>query len=240
MNVVTGTHVGLVRENNEDAMWAHNEPIGILKNVFAVADGMGGHKAGEVASQMAIDTIKKSLTSNKETDVSILLREAILEANQVIFKSSQSHEDQEGMGTTAVVVSIDADILYYAYAGDSRLYHYVNDTLYLLTKDHSLVRQLYESGEISETEMEIHPKRHTLTRAVGTKENLIVDTGKSVFIPGESLVLLCTDGLTDMLSDEDIKDILCTSDTLQIKLDALIQAALAAGGKDNISVILIG
>ena len=234
------TNVGFVRKQNEDSI-AVIEP-----NTFIVADGMGGQAAGEIASQMLIETVKNELSSmplpwNEEN-----LRTVILKANENILSEAQKHLEYQGMGTTATIMHIaepketqpnfTTQTAFYAHIGDSRLYKLEHDSLKQITKDHSYVEELVRNGEITETEARVHPLKNVLTQAVGAIPNISVDVGYFKVNVGD-VFLLCTDGLTNMVSDEEIAKILHSTKN---PADDLIEAALSHGGKDNVSVIIVG
>ena len=226
------TNVGLVRKQNEDSI-AVIEP-----DTFIVADGMGGQAAGEVASQMLIETVRNELNNaplpwNEET-----LRAAISKANENILSEAKSHSEYEGMGTTATLLHIaqpketQPQIItqraFYAHVGD--------DNLKQITRDHSYVEDLVLKGEITEEEARNHPMKNVLTQAVGAMSDINIDVGSFKVKSGE-VYLLCTDGLTNMVADEEIFNILHSTKN---PADDLIEAALRNGGKDNVSVIVVG
>ena len=234
------TNVGLIRKQNEDSI-AVIEP-----DTFIVADGMGGQAAGEVASRMLIETVRNELNAaalpwNEET-----LKAAILKANENILYEARKNSEYEGMGTTATILHIaqpqesQPQIItqraFYAHVGDSRLYKLEQDRLRQITSDHSYVEDLVRQGEITEEEARRHPMKNVLTQAVGAVDNLDIEVGSFKVKRGD-LFLLCTDGLTNMVNDEEIFNILHSTKN---PADDLIAAALSHGGKDNISVIVVG
>ena len=235
MKVISRTHVGLVRENNEDSLLIH-EP-----QLFAVADGMGGYAAGEVASRGAIKAFEVAffeLLQEKSAKVEEILRTAMLRANEHICKMAQQNKDFSGMGTTLTALYLEAD--YTAYAcqmGDSRLYLYRNGVLSQVTHDHSYVAGLVEQGKITDQEAINHPQRHMLLQAVGMEE-----AGEAEIIhfalEEEDILLLCTDGLTDMVTNQEIEAILADT-SAENAADNLLEKALANGGRDNISLLLL-
>ncbi len=234
------TNVGKVRKQNEDSI-AVIEP-----ETYVVADGMGGQAAGEIASQMLIEIVTQNLKStpldwNEET-----LKTAIIKANEAIYQKAQEHLDYQGMGTTATILHVAKPIesqpnlitqtAYYAHVGDSRLYKLENGILRQITQDHSYVEDLVRRGEITEAEARVHPLKNVLTQAVGAVSEVKVDTGRFKVKSGD-IFLLCTDGLTNMVDDKEIAKILCSTKN---PADDLINAALDHGGRDNISVIVLG
>lgn len=228
--VFQATHVGKVRSNNEDAL------IVIEPETFVVADGMGGASAGEIASQMLIETVRQFLSKNPLPWDENLLSQAILLANDKILNRARLNSEYRGMGTTATILSLDGGKAYFAHVGDSRLYLLRNNYFAQITEDHSYVETLVRQGEISHEEARIHPMKNVLTQAVGAIPELEIDAANFSVQSGD-IFLLCTDGLTNMVEDELIAKILLGAPN---PADALIEAALSAGGKDNISVIVAG
>ena len=227
--IFQATHVGKVRHNNEDSL------IVIEPETFVVADGMGGAQAGEVASQMLVETVKDFLSKTPPLNEQIL-SQAILLANDKILTLARQNPNYLGMGTTATILSLDDGKAYFAHVGDSRIYRLRNNSLEQLTEDHSYVETLVRRGEITPEEARVHPMKNVLTQAVGVVENISVDTANFSVESGDTF-LLCTDGLTNMVDDENIAKILQSTSN---PADALIDAALKAGGRDNISVIVVG
>ena len=228
--VFQGTNVGKVRQNNEDAL------IVIEPETFVVADGMGGASAGEVASQMLIETVKSFLSRSPAPWDEKILSQAILLANDKILNRARLNEEYRGMGTTATILSLYGGKAYFAHVGDSRLYLLRENYFAQITEDHSYVETLVRSGEITHEEARLHPMRNVLTQAVGAMPELEIDAANFSVASGD-IFLLCTDGLTNMVEDELIAKILLGAPN---PADALIEAALSAGGKDNISVIVAG
>lgn len=230
------TDKGLVRENNEDSFYVDDK-----KGIFIVADGMGGHNAGEVASQMAVETIKECFDKNTAfvyNDYSKLIEKAIKEANTAIYKKANQNEALQGMGTTIVFALIKEDKLYLAHVGDSRAYMLTKKGLKQLTEDHSLVNDLIKQGKLSAEEAHFHPMRHVITRALGVKNEVEVDVNTIPYKGG--LILLCTDGLTDMLEDKEIEEIVKNTPEPQKACELLIGKANERGGRDNVTVVVVG
>ena len=229
MKVYQCTNVGKVRKNNEDSLLV-TEP-----NIFVAADGMGGAAAGEVASQMLVDTVKDFLSAVPEPIDENILSKAILKSNAAILRKAKENSSLRGMGTTATILHIYNNQAYFAHVGDSRLYRLKNSTLEQLTTDHSYVESLVRSGELTPAQAKIHPMKNILTQAVGVMENIQVETGNFT-VDGGDKFLLCTDGLTNMVDDEDIKKILFESSN---PAEDLIQAALDNGGNDNVTAVVV-
>ena len=239
-NGVGKTNVGYVRENNEDSFFVSNKPVGKLQNLYIVADGMGGHNAGEVASAAAIEHfcayIQENVYNNQYTEE--LLAGAALHANNKVFDLSILDQTKKGMGTTLSVCCYDADNLYFAHIGDSRIYLFAGGTLTQLTADHTVVEEMVKSGQLTEEEAQQNPSRHMLTRALGTEYGVAADAGYTPLHEGD-LVLLCSDGLTNMLDDEALAAVLRGEETVENKAEQLVAQALANGGMDNVTVILL-
>ena len=235
MLVFAKSDIGLVRQTNEDSYAC------VPPNLFLVADGMGGHVAGEVASRMAVKAVSDYIQSNLTVgcDQELLLEKAIIQANELIFSLSKSRDDCAGMGTTISIVLLDQSQVYWGHVGDSRIYIIRDNELYQLTNDHSLVWELVQSGNITKAEAHTHPQRNMLTRAVGTSKNIKVDTGTMNWSQGD-LLLLCTDGLTNMLNEQEIQQIiLADKNDGETAVNILIAAANQAGGHDNVTAILL-
>lgn len=226
--------IGLVRETNEDSY------ISQPPHLFVVADGMGGHVAGEIASQLASTTVNNYIQENiGDINLEVLLKQAIDQANTAVYQLAQSREDFNGMGTTVTAVYIEGETIYWAHVGDSRIYLLRNRELSQITKDHSLVFELVQSGNITKEEAKSHPKRNMLTRAVGTSCSIKIDTGMIKW-QLEDIILLCTDGLTNMVSEEDMYNLINQPQgTFNSILESLVSQAKNAGGFDNITTILL-
>ena len=220
---------GLVRQRNEDRFYAKGP-------LLIVADGMGGYTGGEYASTMVVDTIVDVIEKADIITVDVL-REAILEANRMVFEKSQSYKELEGMGTTAVVAYVKEDTLLWAHVGDSRLYIYGDSQLRRMTNDHSMVQELVNAGTITEAEVIHHPKRNMLTRAIGVYDTVEVDTGMVEVHKGER-ILLCSDGLSGYIEESRIEEILSEESSESRVLEDLVQLVYDAGARDNVTIIL--
>ena len=227
--VYQATHVGKVRKNNEDAL------IFIEPETFAVADGMGGQAAGEIASKILIDTAKNFLPTVPEPHNEDILKKVIMKSNAAILREAANNPNYKGMGTTATILHIYKSRAYYAHVGDSRIYRLKNNILEQITQDHSYVENLVRKGEITAAEARVHPMKNFLTQAVGAVPEVEVDTASFSVNIGD-IFLLCTDGLTNMVDDKKITEILLSSGN---PAENLIQAALDNGGADNVSVIVV-
>lgn len=236
MRVVSKTHVGLVRENNEDALLVR-EPY-----LFAVADGMGGYAAGEIASRSTIKAFEAATYSLRheqgEQNIMKVLREAFAKANAHVYKMAASNDKYKGMGTTMTALYLPGNgEAYCCHIGDSRLYLYRDGQLRQVTRDHTFVADLQEQGKITREEAFVHPQRHILLQAMGVDEEIQSDCLHFAVEP-EDRLLLCSDGLSDMLRDREIADIIGTED-LQQAADKLLEQSLDNGGRDNVSLILL-
>lgn len=226
MKMYGATDIGLVRATNQDNFY-----IDTPGKWTVLADGMGGHKGGETASSIAVDVIKKSMTENTG------LKEAIDNANKSVFDFAAENEEFSGMGTTIVLCKVMGKTATIAHVGDSRAYKFGNGELTRITKDHSIVQQLIDSGTITEEQAKYHPQRNLITRAVGTEKSIEVDIDVVDFIKGDC-ILICSDGLSSYVNEEEILNILKTN-TGSKAVDELINAANKTGGKDNITVVLV-
>ncbi len=231
------TDTGNKRSNNQDSIFYSDVSVGPMPNLYIVADGMGGHKAGDLASRMAIDItvdfIKKSTLENPVG----LLKRAMLFANNEIYKAASKDPDSNGMGTTMVAAVCLDGKLYVANIGDSRLY-VINDGIKQITMDHSLVEELIRKGELERKKGRNHPKKNIITKAMGSKEEVIPDFFEIEINPGDKF-LLCTDGLSNMVEDDEIRDIIVERESLEDITQELVERANYYGGSDNISVVII-
>ncbi|MEK6229102.1 MAG: Stp1/IreP family PP2C-type Ser/Thr phosphatase, partial [Actinomycetota bacterium] len=222
------TDVGRQRDANEDS-YVVAEPM------FAVADGMGGAKAGEVASRTAAEVFET--TSPQGGTPEEQLTSLVREANRRIFALAQSDESRRGMGTTLTAAMLEGDGVSVGHVGDSRAYRLREGKLEQLTHDHSLVAELERSGQLSPGAAEHHPQRSIITRALGPEPDVEVDAHTHAARPGD-IYLICSDGLTSMISDDEVQALLRGSGDLPSAADALVRAANQSGGKDNITVVL--
>ena len=232
------TNIGKRRKLNQDFVYTSEEPVGHLPNLFVVADGMGGHKAGDYASKLAVTTMVEEIAGSDETIPEKLLGRAIETANGKVRESAERMPELEGMGTTVVAASCDGDTLSIANVGDSRLYIVSGHEIRQITRDHSWVEEMVRRGGLGRDEARNHPDKNIITRAVGAENTIKVDFF-SVKLKEGDLILMCTDGLTNMLEDEEIRMILDGARDIVEKAEELVRRANENGGMDNISVILI-
>jgi len=225
----------MIRTSNEDSFIADPQ-----SNTYLVADGMGGHAAGEIASHIAASTVGELLSGrNQNSDVEELLQAAVQEANRRVFEAQKLNPEYRGMGSTLTVLTIPDNRFYLAQVGDSRAYLYRNKTLSQLSRDHSLVWPLFEKGLMSKDDISRHPQKNLITRSIGTHPEVEADLDNGALIEGD-VFLLCSDGLTDVLSDHDILQILSNgSMNPQEMSEKLVQAANFGGGPDNVTVVVV-
>lgn len=238
MKTFSMTDAGRRRDMNQDYMFASETAVGKLPNLFIVADGMGGHKAGEFASKTAVETIVEYIRDNDSGQVVASLKKAIGEANRRVLKEAIIDIEKEGMGTTIVVATIKDDKVIVANVGDSRLYIVNESSITQITVDHSFVEEMIRSGRIARAEARNHPDKNKITRAVGVFPKVDVDFFEVKVVPGD-MILMCTDGLTNMVDDEEIKRIVLGQRDIVEKTVTLIETANKNGGTDNITALLI-
>jgi len=236
MKVFGKTDTGVVRKMNQDYLFYSTEPVGILPNLFIVADGMGGHKAGDYASRLSVENFVKYIREAKKDIPIRVVDDAVRYVNSLVLKEASEHEDYAGMGTTFVAAFIIDDVLYVANIGDSRLY-LIDDQLTQVTEDHSFVGAMVRAGEISKEEAAHHPDKNIITRAIGASRDPKVDFFEVDLEKGDR-ILLCSDGLTNMVPDDDILDIF-SSCYIGDVVDELVEEAKKNGGADNITALVI-
>ena len=242
------TDVGRRRKLNEDSFVVDPEA-----SLYAVCDGMGGHNAGEVASRMAIETLESFIQKSHkekeitwpyglETELSFdgnRLKTAIKLANKRVYKAADNREDYTGMGTTVVAALVNGNVATIGSAGDSRCYLFRNGTITQLTRDDSWVSAAWTEGILTSDEIDKHPLRNVITKAVGAKETIEIDVVEHTLVPGD-VIMLCSDGLHAMMNDQAILGVVTPfPDTLEKAAYELVDAANEAGGKDNVSVVLV-
>ena len=238
MQTFSITDKGRTRNTNQDYVYCEENAVGSFPNLFIVADGMGGHNAGDTASRMCVEEVVSQIEqSTKVTPIGIF-EQAVTAANEKVFKASLSDKALKGMGTTIVATVVFGDTAYIVNVGDSRLYVYKN-TFRQVTIDHSLVEEMVQSGKLHKEDMRTHPNKNIITRALGTNSEVKADCFEIEVDEGDVL-LLCSDGLSNMLEDERIERIIKSNrEDMSEAGKRLVQEANEAGGKDNISVVLI-
>lgn len=231
------TDIGKKRKLNQDYVYTSERPVGNLPNVFIVADGMGGHNAGDYASKFTVETIVGEIVKLSEKNPEQILKKAIEVANDKVLRMANENPDLEGMGTTVVAATCIGEELHVANVGDSRLY-VIGEKITQVTRDHSLVEEMIRMGGIDRATARNHPDKNIITRAIGAEESIDIDFFHVGLSKGD-IVLMCSDGLTNMLEDEEIRMILNGQRDIVEKAEQLVKAANNNGGKDNIAVVLI-
>ena len=238
MKTFSMTDTGQRRDTNQDYMYTSETAVGNLPNLFLVADGMGGHAAGDYASRCTIEQTVESISASGLTEPVALMQEAVNRANLLLLSASQFDPWKAGMGTTLVAATCMDHQLYAANVGDSRLYIINQETITQITRDHSLVEEMVRLGEMDEADAKFHPDKNIITRAVGVFEEVAADFFETRIEEGD-IILLCSDGLTNEVSDADIKRIVLGQRDIVEKAEKLVETANRNGGHDNITVVLI-
>jgi len=234
------TDIGSRRQVNQDYIYCNDNAVGLLPNLYIVADGMGGHKAGDFASQFSVNEFEKELKEQKARTIIGSMEGAIRQVNERLLKEAAAEPDYEGMGTTFVAASVVEGRVVILNIGDSRLY-ILNEqgTIRQITQDHSLVEEKIRRGEIDRKDAKNHPEKNVITRALGATEQVVPDFFEVELEAGD-YILLCSDGLTNMVEDITIKEIILDRDAaLKEKAEALVKLANENGGRDNISLVLV-
>ncbi|MCR3956103.1 MAG: Stp1/IreP family PP2C-type Ser/Thr phosphatase [Gudongella sp.] len=238
MKFGASSDIGLVRKINQDSFYI---PENLTLPLFMVADGMGGHNAGEIASVMAIDKIREWMVENS-TDLTTIrkIRRAVVKSveysNRHIYYHAKSIEGCKGMGTTLTMVYVLGDKIVVGHVGDSRAYLISSNGMTQITQDHSLVQQLLLEGRISKSEAKSHPQKNIITRAVGTSSEIEVDV-LTLDIKKDDTVVLCSDGLTNMVSEDELRKLFINETDIQSACEKAIEGAKLKGGSDNITVL---
>ena len=234
------TDIGSRREINQDYVYCNDDAVGLLPNLYIVADGMGGHKAGDFASRYSVTEFEKELKEQNARTVIGSMEGAVRLVNERLLKEAAAEPDYEGMGTTFVAACIEQDSLYVLNIGDSRLYLISEKgTIRQITQDHSLVEEKILRGEIERKDAKNHPEKNVITRALGAADQVVPDFFEVELSAGD-YVLLCSDGLTNMVEDSVIKETVLNSEaSLKEKAESLVELANKNGGRDNISLILV-
>lgn len=239
MNAYATTDKGKTREINQDYIFCSTESVGLLPNLYIVADGMGGYNAGDFASRCCVESFVEQVKKNEQPTVISTMTDALNAANANVLKHAKENEEFSGMGTTFVAATVYEDRTYVMNVGDSRMY-LVGDEMRQITVDHSYVEEMVRKGEIQRKDARIHPKKNVITRAVGVEEAVDADFYEIETSKEDMFLLLCTDGLTNMVEDEEIRHIVTKyGNAPQEALQRLVKRANECGGKDNISAILI-
>ncbi|MBO5097379.1 MAG: Stp1/IreP family PP2C-type Ser/Thr phosphatase [Agathobacter sp.] len=237
MKTFSITDTGVLRTINQDYCFSSDTAVGKLPNLYIVCDGMGGHKAGEYASRYTVERIVASVSRSRWNDPVRVLREAIQKANEILVIEASENQEKQGMGTTVVVATIIDHKLHVANVGDSRLY-VVNEQIEQITRDHSYVQEMVLRGEVAPEDARTHEKKNVITRAVGADKKIDIDFFE-VELDDKDTVLICTDGLTNMVTDDKIHQVIMTHVSVESACKALIEEANHNGGADNITAVVI-
>ena len=237
MKIYALTDVGRRREVNQDYVYATDRPVGPFPNLLVVADGMGGHKAGDFASKFTVETLKKELKESEAGKPEEIFRAAIETENHKLIEAASQDVKLEGMGTTLVAATVIGNTLYFANIGDSRLY-LISDNIRQLSKDHSLVEEMVRLGGIKAEEARNHPDKNIITRAIGAKDSVEVDFYEHRLKKGD-IILMCTDGLSNMVEDEELFHIVQGGRDIVESAQSLVETAKENGGMDNIGIVLV-
>ena len=232
------TDIGRKRQLNQDFIYLSETPIGNLPNVFIVADGMGGHNAGDYASRYAVETVVEEIGASFEKNPVKIMGRAFDKANAMIRQKAREDVSLNGMGTTMVIATCMGRYLEVANVGDSRLYVVHENRIEQVTQDHSLVEEMVRMGGIDRASARNHPDKNIITRAIGARDYIEADFFNLELQTGD-MILLCSDGLTNMIEDDIIYRILTNGRSLKNRVEELVETANQNGGKDNISVIVI-
>ncbi len=236
MKTFSKVDVGRKRDVNQDYVFATDQPVGKLPNLLIVADGMGGHNAGDFASKFVVEELKRELSLAQEMQPEVLIRDAIQSVNYQLKAEASRSTEREGMGTTLVLATVIDHTLYFANIGDSRLY-LLNEGIKQLSRDHSYVQEMVRLGGMNAEEAKNHPDKNIITRAMGAKEHVQIDFFEYC-LQKDDKILMCTDGLSNMLEDEEILAIVQGSRDVVEAVERLVESANEHGGNDNIGVIL--
>lgn len=236
MKTFSRTDIGKARTVNQDYVYTSETSLGGLPNILLVADGMGGHNAGDFASRFVVEDIIREIAETTERYPETILRKAIAEANRKLIVEASRDERLAGMGTTLVAATVIEHTLYFANIGDSRLY-LINDEIRQLSRDHSLVQEMVRLGGINAEEAKHHPDKNIITRAIGASEEVEIDFFEYHLQPGDK-ILMCTDGLSNMVEDERLFQIVKSSRDVVEAVERLINEANTNGGNDNIGVVV--
>ncbi|RGY99427.1 Stp1/IreP family PP2C-type Ser/Thr phosphatase [Clostridium sp. AM58-1XD] len=238
MKACAMTDVGKVRKINQDYIFSSPEPVGKLKNLYIVADGMGGHKAGDYASRFLVENLVNYVKEAEGENEITILKEGIRTVNGKLYQEALKNEDLSGMGTTLVAASIEGSNLNVANVGDSRMYLIRDGRANQITRDHSYVEEMVLLGRMKRGSEDYQRKKNIITRAVGTQAHVEADFFE-ITLEEHDCLLMCSDGLTNMLDDSEIEQIVSSDRSLKEKTEKLIGTANEKGGRDNIAVILI-
>lgn len=232
------TDIGMNRSMNQDYVYSSTAPIGSLDNLFIVADGMGGHKAGDFASRFVVEKLTAFFSQPfPDKDVHSIIREGIRKVNRELYETANQDENLKGTGSTLVLATIRGNVLYVANVGDSRLY-LLRDELEQITRDHSYVEELVALGKMKRGSRDYLENKNIITRAIGADEDVDADLF-AIKLKSRDMILMCSDGLSNMVDEFEMEYIIRAEENICEKAKGLVDAANRSGGKDNISVILV-
>ena len=237
MKAFAATDVGKVREVNQDCVFSSTGPVGCFPNLFIVADGIGGHKAGDIASRLTVDSVVDKLSKVNSKDYISVITDTIIKVNKEVIDKAAESQDYAGMGTTLVVATVFDNILKVANVGDSRLY-VVGEDIIQITRDHSLVEEMVINGQLDRADARVDKRKNIITRAIGGESKVEAEMF-SVELKPEDKILMCSDGLSNMVDDAEILEIINREPDIEKAARMLIDAANENGGKDNISVVIV-
>ena len=238
-NAYSVSRMGVGREVNQDSVLCEPEQVGYFPNLYIVADGMGGYRGGDVASRFCVSHVKERLAAMPEGASPVTaIRDAIGETNRMIRQMAAEDETRTGMGTTIVLATRFGDVLYVANVGDSRLYLKHQGRIRQITEDHSLVEAMVQNGELSRENARFHPNKNIITRALGATPEVEIDFFEVPVTKGD-FVLMCSDGLSNMLDDQTLEAQIGSGEELEAICERLADMAKDAGGKDDISLVLV-
>lgn len=238
MKAYAQTDVGRVRTHNQDYIYSSSEPVGVMPNLFLVADGMGGHKAGDYASRFVVEQLIAHVEQAQLEPLIPILEVGIQTINKRLYSRSVNSQELSGMGTTLVAAAVEGSTLYVANVGDSRLYLLRNHVISQITRDHSYVEEMVAMGQMVRNSKDYQEKKNIITRAIGADEEVMVDFFEVELQRGD-YILLCSDGLSNMVSEAEITWLVYEDNSLENKVKNLINAANDHGGRDNIAAILV-
>ena len=238
MKTFSMTHIGQRREMNQDYMYTSETAVGNLPNLFLVADGMGGHAAGEYASRFTVEKLVEKIKESSQTEPVALMKESVEQVNAMLLAEANADRTKAGMGTTIVAATVIGERLYAANVGDSRLYVINEESITQITRDHSLVEEMVRLGEMNKEDAKDHPDKNIITRAIGVMPEVAPDFFE-ISLKDQDMILMCSDGLTNMIDDIDIKKIVLGQRDIVEKAEKLVETANQNGGRDNITVVLV-
>lgn len=239
MKTYSVTDIGKKRKMNQDYVYCCTQTVGMLPNLFIVADGMGGHNAGDFASRFAVEEFVRQVKQAKEKTLIQTMEESVQNANRLLLEQAAGKPELKGMGTTFVAATICGETMYVANIGDSRLYLISREEIAQVTQDHSLVEEMIRRGELKREEGRFHPNKNVITRAMGANVGVVPDFFE-VRLKEDDIILLCSDGLSNMMDDMEIFSVVKNYREDVAKAgEELLRLANEYGGRDNISIVLV-